>query len=428
MKKNSSLRIPFHYIGKMLTAALLVFLQPVFTFAISHVVCPSCPLSSIKEAVETAEEGDTVIIEEGVYEEHGIAINKRLHLTGRGRAVVDGRDQGEILSVFASGSTVRGLTFRNVGVSYIEDPAAIRLVRCEGCLVADNTLEDTFFGIYLQQSEDCMVRNNRITGRAKEEASSGNAIHIWKGERIRVEGNYASGHRDGIYFEFVDDSEIRGNVSEGNLRYGLHFMFSNRDVYENNVFRDNGAGVAVMFSRQISMLRNTFEYNWGGASYGILLKEISDGEMAYNTFRENTKGIYAEGANRLHIHHNEFLQNGWALDVKGNCLDNRFEYNNFIANTFELTTNSKYNLNTYSNNYWSKYRGADLNRDGIGDVPYRPASLHALIIGKVPAASVLLHSFFMEALDYAERLLPSLIPEQLVDEKPLMKPVRNDTH
>lgn len=415
------------YPGKIHATALLAFVLPACLLAASHTACPACPLSSIKKAVETAEDGDTIIIKEGIYKEHGITVKKRLCLIGEGEAVIDGEGQGEILSVFAPGSVVRGLAFRNVGVSYVEDPAAIRLVRCEGCLVADNVLEDTFFGIYLQQSEGCTVRGNRIVGRAKQEASSGNAIHIWKGERILVENNYVSGHRDGIYFEFVDDSEIRGNTSEGNLRYGLHFMFSNRDVYEENTFRDNGAGVAVMFSRQIRMLGNTFDHNWGGASYGILLKEISDGEMACNTFRENTRGIYAEGANRLHIHHNDFLENGWALDVKGNCLDNRFEYNNFIANTFELTTNSRHNLNTYSNNYWSKYRGADLDRDGIGDVPYRPASLHALIIGKVPAASILLHSFFMEALDYAERLLPSLIPEQLVDEKPLMKPVRHDT-
>ncbi|MCO6490822.1 MAG: nitrous oxide reductase family maturation protein NosD [Phaeodactylibacter sp.] len=413
--------------GKILATTWLILLLPACVLATRHTVCPGCPLASIQKAVETAAAGDTIIIRKGIYKERGITVKKRLCLVGEGGAVIDGQGQGEILSVFAPGSEVRGLAFRNVGVSYTEDPAAIRLVRCEGCLVADNSLENTFFGIYLQQSEGCTVRGNRIVGRAKQEASSGNAIHIWKGERVLVEDNYVSGHRDGIYFEFVDDSEIRGNTSEGNLRYGLHFMFSNRDVYEGNIFRDNGAGVAVMFSRQIRMLGNTFDHNWGGASYGILLKEISDGEMAYNTFRENTRGIYAEGANRLHIHHNEFVENGWALDVKGNCLDNRFEYNNFIANTFELTTNSRHNLNTYSNNYWGNYRGADLNRDGIGDVPYRPASLHALIIGKVPAASILLHSFFMEALDYAERIFPSLIPEQLADEKPLMKPASHDT-
>ncbi|MCB0579947.1 MAG: right-handed parallel beta-helix repeat-containing protein, partial [Phaeodactylibacter sp.] len=176
--------------GKILAVAWLILFLPACVLATRHTVCTACPLSGIQKAVETAAAGDTIIIREGVYKERGITVKKRLCLIGEGEAVIDGQGQGEILSVFAPGSEVRGLAFRNVGVSYTEDPAAIRLVRCEGCLVADNVLENTFFGIYLQQSEGCTVRGNRIVGRAKEEASSGNAIHIWKGERILVEGNY----------------------------------------------------------------------------------------------------------------------------------------------------------------------------------------------------------------------------------------------
>lgn len=389
-------------------------------------VCPSCPLSRIGAAVDKAGAGDTIRIEEGVYAEHGIAIRKPLCLLGDGKAVIDGQNQGEILTIFADNTIIKGLRIRNMGVSFIKDRAAIRLVNCTGAVVEDNILTATFFGIYLQGADSCVIRNNRVIGKAGDEAQSGNAIHIWKAGNILVEQNYVTGHRDGIYFEFVDDSEIRNNVSEYNIRYGLHFMFSNGDLYQDNVFRDNGVGVAVMFSRRIRMIGNVFEHNWGGASYGILLKEISDGEMAFNRFEENTKGIYAEGANRLQIHHNDFLHNGWALDIKGNCMDNVIERNNFIANTFEVTTNSRHNLNTYAGNYWSHYRGADLNRDGTGDAPHRPVSLHSLIINRIPAAGILLHSFLIDALEYAERLAPSLIPEALVDRSPSMKPIADD--
>jgi len=389
-------------------------------------VCQSCAVQNLTEAVARSRPGDTLRVEEGIYRESGIKVPHTLSIIGENGAVIDAGGDGEILTVAGDSSLIRGLTLRNMGVSYLDDNAAIRLLRCRGCRVEDNRLEKTFFGIYLQKSEDCIVRGNQIIGEAEKEASAGNAIHIWEGERILVEDNYATGHRDGIYFEFVDDSEIRGNVSEFNIRYGLHFMFSNRDLYEDNVFRDNGVGVAVMFSREIRMLANSFEHNWGGASYGILLKEISDGEMAYNTFLNNTKGILAEGANRLQIHHNDFRNNGWAIDIKGNCLDNVVENNNFIGNTFEVITNSRYNPNSFTHNYWSQYRGADLNRDGFGDVPYRPVSLHALIIGKVPAASMLLHSFFIDMLEYAERLLPSIVPEALIDEYPRMKPIVHD--
>ncbi len=59
------------------------------------------------------------------------------------------------------------------------------------------------------------------------------------------------GIQQGISIQFVENSQIIENVSEGNIRYGLHFMFSNHDDYIGNTFKNNGTGVAVMFSRFI---------------------------------------------------------------------------------------------------------------------------------------------------------------------------------
>lgn len=210
------------------------------------------------------------------------------------------------------------------------------------------------------------------------------------------------------------------------MRYGLHFMFSNYDIYEDNTFARNGAGVAVMFSKHIRMINNVFRENWGGSSYGVLLKEISDGLLVGNLFERNTTGVYAEGANRVTVENNDFHSNGRAMDIKGNCVDNKVLANNFIGNTFEVLTNSRSNLNHFEGNYWGQYKGYDLDKDGIGDVPHRPVNLFALVTERIPAANMLLHSFLVNSLEVAERLFPSMIPEHLVDEKPLIKPRRND--
>lgn len=390
------------------------------------VVCPSCQWSTVKSAVETAQDGDTIRVKSGIYLENSIEIRASITLLGEGWPVIDGQGENEILIIFADDVTVSGLDLRNVGVSYLKDRAAIRLVECKGAVIQGNQLQDTFFGIYLQKSSHCTIKGNRIRGNADEEYSAGNAIHVWKANKILIEDNYTAGHRDGIYFEFVDSSQIVGNVSEHNLRYGLHFMFSNQDSYHKNTFRDNGVGVAVMFSKQISMTHNIFEDNWGGAAYGILLKEISDGELLHNIFKNNTRGIYAEGTNRLRIQHNDFIDNGWALDIKGNCDQNKIISNNFINNTFEVITNSKQNGNTFLSNYWSQYRGYDLNRDGVGDVPHRPVSLFALLVDEIPASSMLLHSFLQRFMEFSEKTFPTLIPERLIDSKPMMKPRVHD--
>jgi nitrous oxidase accessory protein len=253
-----------------------------------------------------------------------------------------------------------------------------------------------------------------------QEANAGNAIHVWRGENIHIEKNTLSKHRDGIYFEFVDNSMIRDNTSVDNLRYGLHFMFSNHDRYENNIFRNNGSGVAVMFSDHIQMKKNQFLDNMGGASYGLLLKEISDGEISHNKFSNNTIALLAEGTNRLEISRNEFLFNGTALDIKGNSLDNVFEKNNFLANSFDVVTNTRYNRNSYHLNFWSRYSGYDLDRDGVGDQPYRPVSLFAKIIDEIPSASILLHSSITNLLEITEGIIPEIIPDKLRDDRPKM--------
>ena len=59
-------------------------------------------------------------------------------------------------------------------------------------------------------------------------------------------------------------------------------MFSDRCKYLHNRFKQNGAGVAVMYTENVQMTDNVFEDNWGGSSYGLLLKDISDSRIASN--------------------------------------------------------------------------------------------------------------------------------------------------
>ncbi|MGB5237860.1 MAG: NosD domain-containing protein, partial [Flavobacteriaceae bacterium] len=218
-----------------------------------------------------------------------------------------------------------------------------------------------------------------------------------------------------------DNIEIENNISSHNVRYGLHFMFSNNDSYRGNTCEDNGAGVAVMFSKHINMSGNTFKKNWGTASFGLLLKEINDAEIIGNTFQENTIGISIEGSNRIEYRNNEFISNGWALKVRGACYTNTFTDNNFLYNSFDISYNSKINDNIFEQNYWSNYSGYDLDKDGIGDVPYRPVKLFSYIVNRTPETIVLLRSLFMDIIDFSEKVSPVFTPDNLLDPKPRMK-------
>ena len=385
-------------------------------------VSPGGKIESIKAALRLAQPGDVIQIGPGLYQEGQIIVDKSVSLIGIQYPQIDGSYESEVITIRANGVTLKGLQIQHVGTSYTEDRAGIKLDGVSDCVIQDNRLYDCFFGIYLKQSSNTRIINNEIIGKAQMEMSSGNAIHLWYCNNISIVGNTATHHRDGIYLEFVDESIISDNTSTDNLRYGLHFMFSDHDEYTRNVFRANGAGAAVMFSRNIIMRSNHFENNWGSASYALLLKEIYDGEITSNIFTRNTVGIYAESANRLNIENNDFEANGWALKIMGSCMDNNFAANNFYTNTFDLTTSGKAGYNTYTGNYWSDYTGYDLDKNGYGDVPYRPVKMFSYLVANVDASIILLRSLFIDILNFAEKVTPIFIPEGLVDPNPLMKP------
>ncbi len=383
-------------------------------------VCDGCEHRSVRDAIAAAADGDTVLVKAGTYREGALVIAKAITLEGEGWPVLDGELQHAIVTVEADDVVVRGFVLRDAGRSHITDIAALRVAEVSDCLIENNRVENAFFGIYFAKSSGCVVRGNRVTGEGTNEAYTGNAIHLWGTNYMTVEDNYATGYRDGIYLEFARGASVRRNVSEGNLRYGLHFMYSEDSVFEDNVLRANGAGVAIMYSKRIDMHGNTFADNWGAAAYGLLLKEINDSVVSRNTFEGNSAAVYVDGSNRTDLTRNDFLRNGYALRVLSNSMGMRVMYNNFIGNTFDVVTNANRSYNSFLENYWDAYEGYDLDRDGVGDLPFRPVRLFAMTVQSYPQAMVLLRSPLSQVLDYAERVLPVITPKAIEDDRPLM--------
>jgi len=377
--------------------------------------------TSLRRAVERAKDGDTILLQKGVYKEGNIVITKAIRLIGVNNPVIDGENKYESLTISGTRILIKGIHFKNSGYSAMNDYASINVIDANNVIVENNIVEGSYFAIRFANATECIVRNNTIKGNPKTEQTSGNGIHLWKCDNMLVTENQVSGHRDGIYFEFVTHSIIESNWSEKNIRYGLHFMFSNNDAYVNNTFKSNGAGVAVMYSHHVVMLGNLFEYNWGPNAYGILLKEISDGKIYKNEFKQNTVGILMESTNRIDVQQNQFGSNGWAFRIQASCDQNDVHHNNFQGNTFDVATNGSLMLNRFFNNYWDKYEGYDLNRDGVGDIAFHPVSLYSMVIEQNPNSVLLLRSFMVTLLDKTEKAVPSLTPEQFTDDKPLMK-------
>jgi nitrous oxidase accessory protein len=405
-----------------LAAALVLMMTAPPASSHRLVVEPCGPLPTLTAALRRARPGDTIVVKAGVYREPRIVIAVPVTILGEGNPVFDGGGDHEVLTVQGDRVTIRGLTVRHVGSSYTEDRAGIRLDGVNDCTIEGNRLIDTFFGVYAARSSGCSVADNAFEGEARSQTTSGNAIHLFYSDGFTIARNRIRGHRDGIYLEFSPRTTITDNESTDNLRYGLHFMYSDTCVYRKNAFSRNGAGVAVMYSRAITMVGNRFEDNRGSAAYGLLLKEIKDSRVQGNMLSGNTVGIYAEASDRNLVEDNQFLRNGWAVRLMADASDNTFRRNRFEGNSFDVATNSTLGgSRTFAENYWDNYEGYDLDRDGYGDVPYRPVRLFAVLVEQSEPSIILLRSFFLDLLDLAERVAPVITPERLMDERPLMR-------
>ncbi|MDO9185823.1 MAG: nitrous oxide reductase family maturation protein NosD [Bacteroidia bacterium] len=408
----------FKFIG---VYALVLFSQLLNATTI-HVAKGSAS-NTIQKAIDIANASDTILVSSGIYFEKNIIIDKPLTIIGQNRPVLDGEKKYEIISIKANHVQIMGFKLQHSGYGTLDDVAAIKVYESEYVTISDNIIDDTFFGIYLQSGKNCIIKNNQIISYGEEEQQIGNGIHCWKCENLQIIGNRITGHRDGIYFEFVTHSVIWRNISKKNIRYGLHFMFSNDDAYISNVFSENGAGVSVMFTHRVKMFNNVFSNNWGDAAYGLLLKEISDSYINGNKFLENTSGIYMEGVNNTPVQKNTFLRNGWAIKIQASCMNVSLNFNNFFGNTFDIGTNGFLVLNSFNYNYWDKYEGYDINRNKIGDIAYRPISMFSMIIEQNPQAMILFRSIMVSLLDKTEKIIPSLTPENLKDDFPLMRAI-----
>lgn len=403
------------------TILLLLIILPFYASAKTWTVDQKGSVRSIQSALGLARNGDSIRIMPGTYREGNLIVQKSVTIIGINFPVLDGENKYEIFTIAAHDVSVIGLMLINTGVGSINDIAAINAIESNRLRVLNNRFENTFFGIHLANCSRSLIENNTLRSDLEAKHQLGNGIHAWKCDSITIRNNTVNGHRDGIYFEFVTNSLVENNFSHHNMRYGLHFMFSHDDEYRSNIFQDNGAGVAVMYTKGVKMTGNRFEDNWGASSYGLLLKDIRDSFIERNQFSKNTVGVYMEGSSRCSFSQNVFKENGWAVKIQANCDDNVFLKNSFLSNTFDMATNGSLVLNTVDYNYWDHYQGYDLDRDGVGDVPFHPVSLYSMVVEKMPSSVMLWRSFLVYLLDRTEKVAPSITPENLRDNHPVMR-------
>lgn len=380
------------------------------------------------EAIAAARPGDTVRVAAGRYA-GPLTVNRRLVLLGEPGATLDGEGRGTIVSVEADSVEIRGFALTRSGLSLNKDEAAIKLLRCRGCVVADNTIDLSLHGIYLLASHDVLIAGNRITGDRKlQEAWRGNGIHLYNSTYVALRGNTIRTTRDGFYFSFASFATTTGN-DVSNVRYGLHYMYSDDNVFTDNRFTRNAAGAAIMFSKRITFRRNTFSRHVGYRAFGILLQTAENVTAEQNIIEGNLTGMFLDGSTGNVFRGNTISGNGVGVDMMASSEGNTFVDNVIAGNRTSARTILGAGENQWSSegrgNFWGGRSTYDLDGDGVGDRAHRAGDPFASLAGIRPVLELWTGTPAARALAWAESAFPVFDFVAITDERPLaVRPAR----
>jgi nitrous oxidase accessory protein len=343
--------------------------------------------STIQEAINAANPGDTVLVSAGVYYEH-VIVNKSISLVGENRnaTIIDGNGTGNVVLVMVDDVSVSGFTIRNGtnGIFIDGDNSSV----INNVITFNEGNVSVFFsgnGIVLNHSSHAKIYENVITnnGGSIPGWSWGMGIECFESSHNVIFGNTILSNKVGGigvfgHFNVVEENNITNNGGDGisivectnntviynrvisNSNTGISLIYSDCNIVKNNRVSENGywdmgpdpkgGGILLGWSSG-----NVIEENlvWDNVNFGIALNDLNpDNIVRGNAIIHNRNGIYFHYSNDTTVYHN-----------------------NFINNTVQASVGDAYNdIELWDNgaegNYWSHLSGEDTNLDGIIDIPY----------------------------------------------------------
>jgi nitrous oxidase accessory protein len=381
------------------------------------------PGENLAAAIAAANPGDTLRLAAGVHRGSVVLDKPRLALQGAPGAVVDGLGAGMAIQVTAAGVTIRGLTVTGSGRSLIDKHSGIFLDRtADQAVVEDVVLKDNLIAIYLEGSLGATVRRVHIDGlRIMRRPERGPAISIWNAPGALIEDSDIAGGRDGVFSVSSRADTIRNNRFR-DLRFAVHFMYTNDSTVMGNVSVGNDVGYVMMYSDRLKLDGNVSD---GDRDNGLLFNYANASRITGNVVRGAGKCVFIYNANKNRFDGNWFEGCSLGIHFTAGSERNVITGNAFVGNHTQVMYVGTRNLDWAESgrgNYWSDNAAFDLNGDGIADTPYRPNDIIDQVVWRAPAAKLLMNSPAVQVVRWAQRQFPAIHPGGVIDSAPLMQP------
>lgn len=379
--------------------------------------------TALQAVIDAAQAGDILMLAPGTYQGN-IIVNKPLTLQGPSdrQAVLMGEREGRTVWVQAEDVQIRQITVRNSGLSLPDMDAGIFLDKpAHNALIENNDILDNLVGVYVWGPHNALVQHNTIVGNKELRLNErGNGVTVWNSPGSRILHNDISWGRDGIF-----SNTSRDNVFSHNrftqLRYAVHYMYTNNSEVSSNVSIGNDIAYALMFSQFLTVRENI---SVNSTHQGLMLNAAQQSSITDNIVDGAEKGMFLYNANFNKIHGNLIQNTQIGVHYTAGSEGNEITENAFIQNQNQVKYVGTRYLEWSSNNrgnYWSDHSAFDLNGDGIGDTAYRPNGLIEQLVWRAPSARVLLNSPAVSIVRWAQTQFPAILPGGIIDSAPLMR-------
>ena len=377
---------------------------------------------ALRAAIAAARPGDVLMLTAGTY--GPAVIDKPLTVDGQGKAVVDGGHKGTVLLVTADDVTLRGLTVQGSGARDEDIDSGIKVIKgVARTVVEDNILTDNMHGVDFHGAIDAIARRNVVTGRQDHHmVARGNGFYVWNAPGVVIEDNAVRYGRDGIFSNASKKDTFRRNTFR-DLRFAIHYMYTNDSSVEDNISVGNHLGFAMMYSRRVTVRGNI---SLSDRDHGVMLNSTNDSDVTGNLVVGAAKCTFLYDANKNLIANNRFEGCDIGIHYTAGSARNAVTGNAFVANRNQVkyvgTRDLEWSLEGRGN-FWSDLPAFDLNGDGYADQAFRPNDMMDHILWSQPAAGLLIGSPAVQLIRWSQESFPATLPGGIIDSHPLMAPI-----
>ncbi len=396
--------------------------------AVSAAVIEVAAGDGLAAAIAAASPGDRLVLAPGIHAGR-VVVDRRLTIEGGPDAVIRGDGEGTVIVVEAPDAVLRGMTVTGSGLSLATIDSGIRLTEAAvGAVVENVHLKDNLIGVHIEGAPDSVVRGNRVEGRRDLRLNErGNGVFVWNAPGAVVEGNDIRFGRDGILSTSSKRNTFKDNSFQ-DLRFAVHYMYTNDSTIEGNVSIGNHLGYALMYSSRLRVLDNL---SMGDREHGIMLNYANASVIQGNVVEPDADGaapekcVFIYNSNKNSFAGNRFEGCAIGVHFTAGSERNVMTGNAFINNETQVKYVGTRWLDWSADgrgNYWSDNPAFDLDGDGIADAPYRPNDIIDQVLWRQPLAKLLLNSPALQVLRWTQGQFPALTPGGVVDTAPLMQP------